>query len=136
MLPKPERLRRAKDFALLSQKGRVIYSPLYTLRLRPSDVPTKVGFVTSTKVFKTAVKRNRAKRRMREVLRGLKNDWPKGVDLLFILKYGVLNAKVSDLVASVQHSFEKAPEALSKPPSPRKKMKARRKSSVVYRENP
>lgn len=136
MLPKTDRLRRAKDFALLSQKGRVIYSPFYALRLRPTQTATKVGFVTSTKVFKTAVKRNRCKRRMREILRWLKNDWPKNVDLLFILKYEVLEAKSEDLRASVARSFEKVPEALSKPAAPRKNLKARRKTSVVYKENP
>ncbi len=134
MLPKPERLRRAKDFALLSQKGRVIYSPFYALRLRPSQEATKVGFVTSTKVFKTAVKRNRAKRRMRETLRLLKDEWPKNVDLLFILKYETLDAAFEDLQAAVRRSFEKVPDALSKPPQPRKHLKARRKTSVVYRE--
>lgn len=135
MLPKSERLRRAKDFALLSQKGRVIYSPLYALRLRPSQEATKVGFVTSTKVFKTAVKRNRAKRRMREALRLLKAEWPKHVDLLFILKYEVLDATFDELQSAVRRSFEKVPEALSKPAQPRKQMKARRKTSVVFREN-
>lgn len=134
MLQKPDRLRRAKDFALLSQKGRVVYSPFYALRLRPSKEPTKVGFVTSTKVFKTAVKRNRAKRRMREVLRLLKSEWPKHVDLLFILKYNVLEATTAQLNTSVQRTFEKIPDALNKPPSPRKNMKARRKSSVIYKE--
>lgn len=135
MLPKAERLRRAKDFALLSQKGRVIYSPFYALRLRPTQTATKVGFVTSTKVFKTAVKRNRCKRRMREVLRLAKTEWPKNVDLLFILKYEALEAKYEDLVASVKRSFEKVPEALSKPATPRKNLKARRKTSVVFKEN-
>lgn len=136
MLPKTERLRRAKDFALLSQKGRVIYSPFYALRLRPSQEPTKVGFVTSTKVFKTAVKRNRAKRRMREALRALKAEWPKSVDLLFILKYEVLEATFEDLRVAVRRSFEKVPDALSKPPVPRKNIKARRKTSVVFRDKP
>lgn len=135
MLQKPDRLRRAKDFALLSQKGRVIYSPFYALRLRPSQEATKVGFVTSTKVFKTAVKRNRAKRRMREALRLLKAEWPKRVDLLFILKYDVLDATFDGLRSAVRRSFEKVPEALLKPAQPRKHMKARRKTSVVYREN-
>lgn len=135
MLPKQDRLRRAKDFALLSQKGRVIYSPFYALRLRPTQMPTKVGFVTSTKIFKTAVKRNRCKRRMREILRLLNNEWPKNVDLLFILKYEVLDAKHEELIASVKRSFEKVPEALSKPAAPRKNMKARRKTSVIYNTN-
>lgn len=133
MLPKPERLRRAKDFALLSQKGRVVYSPFYALRLRPSHTPTKVGFVTSTKVFKTAVKRNRAKRRMREILRLLRNEWPKQLDLLFILKMETLDAEFDALQSAVKRSFEKIPEALSKPPTPRKNLKARRKTSVVFR---
>jgi ribonuclease P protein component len=136
MLPKAERLRRAKDFALLSQKGRVIYSPFYALRLRPSQAATKVGFVTSAKIFRTAVKRNRAKRRMREVLRLLKSEWPKQIDLLFILKIEALDAESADLQSAVKRSFEKVPEALTRPPSPRKNLKARRKSSVVYKENP
>jgi ribonuclease P protein component len=132
MLPKPERLRRARDFALLSQKGRVIYSPFYALRVRQSKEPTKVGFVTSAKVFKTAVARNRGKRRMREVLRLMKSDWPKNMDLLFILKIEVLKADFKELQAMVARSFEKIPEALSKPPAPRKP-KARKKSSVVFK---
>lgn len=132
MLPKAERLRRAKDFALLSQKGRVVYSPFYAMRLRQSQTPTKVGFVTSAKVFKTAVARNRGKRRMREVLRLLKSEWPKNVDLLFILKIEVLKADFKELQTMVRRSFEKIPEALSRPPAPRK-FKARKKTSVVFK---
>lgn len=135
MLPKPQRLRRAKDFALLSQKGRVVYSPFYALRLRQSKEATKVGFVTSSKVFKTAVARNRGKRRMREILRKVRGQWPSNMDLLFILKIEVLEAPIKDLEASVLRSFEKIPEALSQPPKP-KIIKARRKTSVVYKENP
>ena len=134
MMPKSDRLRRAKDFALLSQKGRVVYSPFFALRLRPSEGATKVGFVTSTKVFKTAVKRNRAKRRMREVLRLLKSEWPNHFDLLFILKPEVLDAKSEELHAAVKRAWEKIPEAMSKPAIPRKNMKARRKTSVVYKD--
>ena len=134
MMPKSDRLRRAKDFALLSQKGRVVYSPFFALRLRPSEGKTKVGFVTSTKVFKTAVKRNRAKRRMREVLRLLKSEWPNHFDLLFILKPEVLDGKSEELHAAVKRAWEKIPEAMSKPAIPRKNMKARRKTSVVYKD--
>ena len=132
MLPKNERLRRAKDFALLSQKGRVVYSPFYALRIRASQTPTKVGFVTSSKVFKTAVARNRGKRRMREVLRLLKSEWPKNMDLLFILKLELLKADFKELETMVRRSFEKIPETMQKPPAPRKP-KARKKSSVVFK---
>lgn len=135
MLPKTQRLRRAKDFALLSQKGRVIYSPFYALRLRQSKEPTKVGFVTSSKVFKTAVLRNRGKRRMRETLRLVRESWPTNMDLLFILKSEVLTADFKELELSILRSFEKIPETLKLPPKP-KTIKARRKTSVVYKENP
>ena len=134
MLTKESRLRRAKDFALLSQKGRVVYSPFYALRVRKSSEPTKIGFVTSAKVFKTAVARNRGKRRMREVLRLLKSDWPQNLDILFILKIEVLKGDFKELTSMVKRSFEKIPEALQKPPSPRKP-KARKKSSVVFKND-
>lgn len=73
---------------------------------------------------------------MREVLRLLKNEWPKQLDLLFILKTEVLDAGFEELQSAVKRSFEKIPDALSKPAMPRKNLKARRKSSVVYKENP
>lgn len=132
MLPRPDRLRKMRDFALLSQKGRVVYSPFYALRLRASQGRTKVGFVASAKIFKTAVERNRVKRRMREVLRLLKAEWPVSFDLLFILKREAIDAGFEELGVSVKRSFEKIPEAMTQPPKP-KLAKARRKSSVVYK---
>lgn len=133
MLPRVDRLRKMRDFALLSQKGRAVYSPFYTLRFRPSLEATKVGFVASAKIFKTAVKRNRVKRRMREALRLVRTEWPVKFDLLFVIKEEVLKAEFTDLVASVRRSFEKMPEAMKQPPKPRM-MKAKRKTSVVYKE--
>ncbi|MSR85660.1 ribonuclease P protein component [Candidatus Uhrbacteria bacterium] len=132
MLVRPDRLRRAKDFALLSQKGRVVFGPLFTLRFRESQAPTKVGFVTSAKIFKTAVARNRTKRRLREALRAVKTDWPKKMDLLFIAKPEAKEINFQELVSAVRHAFEKIPEALSRPPQPRKNLKARKSSSVVF----
>ena len=134
MLAKQQRLRRARDFALLSQKGWAVFAPFFTLRFRPSQQPTKVGFVASAKVFKTAVARNRVKRRMREVLRLLKAEWPLKFDLLFVLKPEILTSDFKLLTSSVQHTFKKIPEALAKPPTARKKMKARRKTSVVFQK--
>lgn len=135
MLPKNQRLRKAKDFALLSQKGRVVFAPFFTMRFRPSALPTKVGFVVSAKVFKTAVRRNRAKRRMREVLRAVRPVWPEKMDLLFILKPETMTAGYEELVRAARRTFEKVPEALARPPVPRRDVKARRKTSVVYKEN-
>lgn len=71
---------------------------------------------------------------MREVLRLARDKWPANMDLLFILKPEVLTADVKDLEASVLRSFEKIPETLTQPPKP-KTLKARRKTSVIYKEN-
>ena len=133
MLSKSDRLRRARDFALLSQKGRVVFGPLFTLRFRPSQTSTKVGFVTSAKIFKTAVARNRTKRRLREVLRAVQADWPKQMDLLFIAKLEAKEADFQELIGSVRRTFEKIPEAMQQPPRPRKP-KARKPTSVVFRK--
>jgi len=122
-----------KDFALLSQKGRPVFGPFFTLRFRQSQEPTKVGFVASAKIFKRANKRNLVKRRMREALRLVKEQWPKNMDLLFVAKPETMDANFEELKASVVHTFEKIPEAMAKPVKP-KKIKARRKTSVVYKE--
>lgn len=132
MLTRDDRLRRMRDFALLSQKGRPVFGPFFTLRFRQSQEKSKIGFVASAKLFKTAVVRNRAKRRMREVLRSAQEVWPVKMDLLFVLKPEVLTAEFTDLQASVRRTFEKIPDALKLPLKPRV-MKARRKTSVVYK---
>ena len=134
MLDKAQRLRRMRDFALLSQRGRVIFGPFFTLRFRPSQTATRVGFVASAKIFKTAVARNRVKRRLREVLRLSREIWPEKIDLLFIARPETTDADFEALLAAVKRVFEKIPEALKEPPRPRKNLKARRKTSVIYRD--
>lgn len=134
MLDKAQRLRRMRDFALLSQRGRVVFGPFFTLRFRVSQEATRVGFVASAKIFKTAVARNRVKRRLREALRLSKESWPVKMDLLFIARPEATDADFEALLAAIKRAFEKIPEALKEPPRPRKNLKARRKTSVIYRE--
>lgn len=132
MLEREKRLRKTRDFALLSQKGRVVYSPFFTLRFRKSEEPTKVGFVASTKIFKRAADRNRAKRRLRAALRALEPDWPKRFDLLFIAKRETTSVEFAELKKQVIRAFEKIPEAMKRPAQGRKP-RAKKKSSVVYK---
>jgi ribonuclease P protein component len=133
MLAKPQRLRRMRDFALLSQRGRPVFSASFTLRFRQSQEATKVGFVASNKLFRRANKRNRAKRRLRALLREVQPQWPEKMDLLFILRPETLTLPYAELKTAVLRVFEKIPEALTQPVKP-KKMKARKKTSVIYRE--
>lgn len=133
MLPKTHRLRRMRDFALLSQKGRVVYGPLFTLRFRASEAPTRIGFVVSTKIYKRAHDRNRTKRRLREAIRLLQASWPEKQDILIIARPEARDAAFEDIKANVLKAFEKMPEAALKP-IPKRKPKAKKKSSVVYKE--
>lgn len=117
MLKKNQRLTKKQDFTKLATQGRSVFGPFATMRVRPvRENEKRVAFITSTKVFKKAVDRNRVKRRMREVVRGLFTIIPPNVHLLFILKPEALKAPYPGLVAEVERLLTKIPEALSKPP--------------------
>lgn len=116
MLPKPRRLTKKRDFMKLAVKGRAVFGPFATLRVVERPGESKVAFITSTKVFKLSVDRNRAKRRMREVLRGLLSEIPSGLSLLFILKPGSRDAEYSQLIEETKRMLGKIPEALLQPP--------------------
>lgn len=122
-----------RDFALLSQKGRVVYGPFFTLRFRASDAPTRVGFVVSTKIYKRAHDRNRTKRRLREAIRLIQVSWPEKQDILLIARPEARDAPFEDIKAAVLRAFEKMPEAALKP-IPKRRPKAKKKTSVVYKE--
>lgn len=63
----PARIKKEKDFTLLFNKGKRIYSDSLTLIYYPAS-ELKVGFVVSKK-HGTSVKRNRIKRLLRESFR-------------------------------------------------------------------
>lgn len=119
MLPKPKRLTKYRDFLRIGAKGHAVFGPYATLRVRPVPAEkTKAAFITSTKVFKKAVDRNRAKRRMREVVRLLWAELPANTHLLFVLKPECRDAAWPKLVEEVRRLVGRIPEALQKPPKP------------------
>lgn len=119
MLPKAHRLTKKKDFMKLAVQGRSIFGSYATLRFKKSSEPeTKIAFIISTKVFKKAVDRNRARRRMRAVMRSLLPELPERMHLLFVLKPECRTAKFELLMQEAKRMILKIPEALSKPPKP------------------
>jgi ribonuclease P protein component len=101
----------------LAVQGRPIFGPYCTLRIRETkNVPTKVAFITSTKVMKLAVDRNRAKRRMRAIVRELWAELPANFSLLFILKPECKDVDYKKLTEEVRRLVGKIPEAMTKPP--------------------
>ena len=120
MLPKPQRLKKTKDFALMATKGRSIFGSLATLRVRldaqaVKGAPSKIGFIVSTKIFKRAVKRNLAKRRFRSAVHELLPQIPTGYHLLFILKPETLTADYQLIKQEIFHMVGKIPATMVKP---------------------
>jgi ribonuclease P protein component len=74
MLPRQRRLTRERDYRAVYDRGRASRSPaVVCLGLEMEGEPTRVGIVASKKVG-DAVRRNRAKRRLRE---GMRLIWPE-----------------------------------------------------------
>jgi ribonuclease P protein component len=98
------------------------------VRTVPAGEGLKVAFITSTKVFKKAVDRNRVKRRLRALVQGFLPEIPKNIHLLFIVRQEALAASHANLAAELKRLLAKISEALAKPPqlSPRaRKMQIR-----------
>ena len=71
MLPREQRLTKGSEYAAVAQHGRVWRGPLLLMRvLRQGGEYTRFGLVVSS-VVGNAVVRNRIKRRLREILRGV-----------------------------------------------------------------
>lgn len=68
MLPRGRRLRSQRDHQTLMRRARWLRGPLLTVRAMPGATPvTRCGFVISTSVSKSAVKRNTIRRRLQEI---------------------------------------------------------------------
>ena len=66
------------------------------------DEEIKFGVVTSKRISKKAVERNKIKRRIMEVLGKNLNRFNKGTRILFLSKKEVLEAKISDLDKEIE----------------------------------
>lgn len=133
MLPKNRRLRHEKDFARLSVKGRPLHSTWCVLRAwKSGSKPSKIGFVASGKIFKTAVSRNRARRRLREAFRPLLPTVPEGYDMIFVAKPEIIKADFVGLRASLVHLIEKLPAEMEKPYKRLSRPPRSRKGEIGY----
>jgi len=102
-----QHLRAARDFARLKAEGQAFRGPLCVLVSLPSPGErTRVAFIASRRSVGGAVQRNRARRRMRELVR---RRWPRvareGMLLLFVASKRVLTAPSRDLAAEIERQL-------------------------------
>ena len=121
MIPKEHRLKHMKDFDILFKEGRFVGGDLVTLKvwsINPEKYPRrkynkdelKIGFVVGLKVNKSAVKRNRLKRQMREaVALLLKEEKIKnGYMVAVIAKKEMLDKEYKEIEKEIIKTFKGA----------------------------
>lgn len=89
------RLRRGEDIARVRADGIARNDKLFSLRVLPTDEPTVRVAVASSRAVGGAVRRNRARRRIREAVRvalAARSAPRTGADLLLIVRPAALEA--------------------------------------------
>lgn len=105
MVPKTNRINR-EDFEKVMKKGGFLNSTFFSLRFLKNPLnTTHFGVVVSKKVSKTAVSRNKIRRRAYSILRkNIKNPYFS----ILIAKKGVEKAEFSEVQADIIKLLEKA----------------------------
>ncbi len=108
-LPKSCILHLAADFQKIRTEGRYLSGRLLTIGFYSSEgVGFKAGFITSKRVHKRAVYRNRSKRKLREALRLTRVKIDKDVWMVLIAKPTILKADAAEVQKELIYLVRKA----------------------------
>lgn len=103
MLSKDKRLNLKKDFKWVAS-GKRIDNPLITLFIRIGDNSSpRVGIAVSSKHFKKAVERNKARRLTSAGFESLYTKLPANINIVALPKVGVLKVKSGDLLLELEN---------------------------------
>lgn len=102
MLAKSKRLNLKKDFKWVAQ-GKKIDTDFARLFVKSSDnsIP-RIGIAVSSKFFKQATERNRAKRLIATAFESLYPDLPPNINIVALPKSGVLEVKSTDVLLDLE----------------------------------
>jgi ribonuclease P protein component len=105
-----ERLLKRRDF-LKVQKGRRVHTGLFSVQALPRDDedPSRCGFTVSKRVDKSAVKRNRIRRRLKEALRlDQQANSSTGMDFVLVAKAESLKSGFLTIRSELSRALSKA----------------------------
>ena len=102
------RLTSSTDFKRVRRFGKSYAHPLVVLVAHPSGLErTRIG-ITTGRSLGGAVKRNRAKRRLRAAIQPILETILPGWDLILIARQPILEADFSEITASLYLTLNKA----------------------------
>lgn len=102
MLPRHQRLTASKDIEAVRKLGKSFSTPIFGLRVvRTGGPTTRFAVVAGLQVHKSAVKRNRPKRQVREALRKHAGRIPPGFDVVLSLRSGILGKQFSEIESTL-----------------------------------
>ncbi|MDO4393004.1 MAG: ribonuclease P protein component [Bacillota bacterium] len=105
---KKDILRRKEDFSSIYRRGKSVGDKYIVLFYRKNNLGYKrIAFLASKKVG-NSVRRNRARRLMRENYRFLKDSIADGYDLIFIARNTINDKKLSDVGKSMKNAVRRA----------------------------
>lgn len=97
-----------KSFDYIYKKGKSIGDRyVVVFYKRNSSESNRVAFLASKKVG-NAVKRNRARRLMKQAYREIPNKYEKGFDMIFIARNTIDNKKCIDVKKSMESALRRA----------------------------
>lgn len=121
MLNQKNRLKHFRDFDTVYKLGQFAGADIVTMKfwkINPAQFPKreyttddlKIAFVVGTKVHKSAVKRNRLKRQMREVVRLLlqENKIQPGYLIVFMAKKDMLEQSYDKIEQTLVYLLKRA----------------------------
>lgn len=109
-LQREARLRRASDFQLAFREGRRVERASLVALWRRTPGERKTGFTVSRQV-RGAVRRNRARRRLKEACRRLSPLLPPGLTLVFVARPPALTRPFADLLTDMREVISILTEA-------------------------
>lgn len=99
---KHERVRKRKEYSRIYQNGIRLYSENFLVLLHPNDKEISRLGITAGKKIGNAVKRNRAKRLLREFFRLNKDRLPQGQDLVITVRRDVSGFSLQEITRELE----------------------------------
>ncbi len=107
MLPKSQRLNLKKDFKWVTAGGKAVDTKFLKLFIiMGENTQPRIGIALSSKNFKKATERNRAKRLTSAAFEPLYGDLPVNINIVALPKTGILGVKSGDVLMDLEDKLK------------------------------